>query len=109
LLPSPFLQERSCRPPLLEGKGRCVFKCPPPPTAPGVFVNNGFYATLQAAIDDVPTGTTLVLQNGIYPETLRIAGKQLQIIGKGAIGDERKVMTPRSGSTPWISVRGEAS
>lgn len=80
----------SCPPPAAARKDDCTLKCPPPlPISPGVFVNNRFYATLQAAIDDVPSGATLALQTGIYVETLRIAGKQLRIIGKGATGDDR--------------------
>ncbi|MCH2138772.1 MAG: hypothetical protein MK074_06950, partial [Phycisphaerales bacterium] len=43
----------------------------------------GDYATIQAAIDDVPNGFTIIVAPGTYTEQLELSGRSLVLMGSG--------------------------
>ena len=76
----------------------------PPPIAVDpriVDVPGDEFSTIQSAVEALPTGSTIRLESGRYTESITIAGKVIDIVGRRGFGGRRSVI---QGSDPGRAV-----
>jgi pectin methylesterase-like acyl-CoA thioesterase len=56
------------------------------------------FATIQGAVTAVPTGSTIYVCPGTYPEQVEITGKKLALIGVQASTQDAPVLVPPAGT-----------
>ncbi|MDP6158963.1 MAG: hypothetical protein QGI74_08820 [Phycisphaerales bacterium] len=66
----------------------------------------GDYATIQAAIDDVPTGSIIQVGPGVYSEQIDFGGRSLSLYGSGA---EETIIDAQQQGTVVTLMDGETS